>query len=124
MARNQPSTTAGVGPTLPEGSGVRRNIARMADDICVIRSMQTDAINHEPANQLVYTGSMQNGKASLGSWLAYGLGSMNQDLPSFVVLHAKHANLFCAPNSVGIRRLPTICARASACDSHKPGYFR
>ncbi len=66
--------------------------AKMADDICVIRSMKTDAINHEPANQLMYTGSMQNGKASLGSWLAYGLGTVNQDLPAFVVLHAKHSS--------------------------------
>jgi uncharacterized protein (DUF1501 family) len=65
--------------------------AKMADDICVIRSMHTDAINHEPANQLMYTGNMVGGKASIGSWLSYGLGSMNQDLPSFVVLHAKHS---------------------------------
>ena len=68
--------------------------AKMADDICVIKSMHTDAINHEPANQLICTGSMVNGKASLGSWLSYGLGSMNEDLPSFVVLHAKHTSPF------------------------------
>ncbi len=66
--------------------------AKMADDICVIRSMQTDAINHEPANQLMYTGNMVGGKASIGSWLSYGLGSMNNDLPTFVVLHASHSN--------------------------------
>ncbi len=66
--------------------------AKMADDICVVNSMHTDAINHEPANQLCYTGTMQSGKPSLGSWLSYGLGSMNEDLPSFVVLHAKHTN--------------------------------
>src|ERR1700741_5526733 len=59
--------------------------AKMADDLCFVRSMQTDAINHEPANQLVYTGSMQNGKASIGSWLSYGLGSVNQELPGFGV---------------------------------------
>jgi hypothetical protein len=66
--------------------------AKMADDLCFIRSMKTDAINHEPANQLIYTGSMQNGKASMGSWLSYGLGTLNQDLPAFVVLHAKHSS--------------------------------
>ncbi len=66
--------------------------AKMVDDLCVIRSMHTDAINHEPANQLIYTGSMQSGKASLGSWLSYGLGSMNKDLPDFVVLHARHTS--------------------------------
>ena len=66
--------------------------AKMADDICVIKSMHTEAINHEPANQLIYTGSMIRGKASMGSWLSYGLGSMNQDLPTFVVLHAQHTS--------------------------------
>ncbi len=68
---------------------------KMADDLCLIRSMKTDAINHEPANQLMYTGSMIGGKPSIGSWLSWGLGSMNQDLPTFVVLHATHSN----PNS-------------------------
>jgi uncharacterized protein (DUF1501 family) len=77
--------------------------AKMADDLCVIRSMQTDAINHEPANQLVYTGSMQNGKASIGSWLSYGLGSMNQDLPAFVVLHAKHSSPFSNVQAISAR---------------------
>jgi hypothetical protein len=66
--------------------------AKMVDDLCIVKSMHTDAINHEPANQLIYTGSMQNGKASIGSWLSYGLGSMNEELPSFVVLHATHTS--------------------------------
>ncbi|NWK57160.1 DUF1501 domain-containing protein [Verrucomicrobiaceae bacterium N1E253] len=66
--------------------------AKMVDDLCIIKSMHTDAINHEPANYLMYTGSMIRGKASMGSWLSYGLGSMNQDLPTFVVLHAYHTN--------------------------------
>jgi len=66
--------------------------AKMADDLCFIRSMHTDAINHEPANQLVYTGSMITGKASMGSWIAYGLGSLNKELPTFVVLHASHSS--------------------------------
>jgi hypothetical protein len=66
--------------------------AKMTDDLCFIRSMHTDAINHEPANQLVYTGSMITGKASIGSWISYGLGSLNEDLPAFVVLHATHSS--------------------------------
>jgi len=66
--------------------------AKMVDDLCIIKSMHTEAINHEPANQLIYTGSMQTGKASIGSWLSYGLGSANEDLPTFVVLHAKHTS--------------------------------
>ena len=78
-------------------------IAKMSDDHCFIRSMKTDAINPEPANQLVYTGSMQNGKASMGSWLSYGLGSMNEDLPSFVVLHAKHSSPFSNVQAISSR---------------------
>ncbi len=66
--------------------------AKMANDICVIKSMYTEAINHEPANQLIYTGSMQGGKASMGSWLSYGLGTLNKDLPTFCVLHAQHTS--------------------------------
>ena len=79
------------------------NIAKMADDLCFIRSMKTDAINHEPANQLIYTGSMQNGKASIGSWLSYGLGTLNKDLPSFVVLHAKHTSPFSNVQAISAR---------------------
>ncbi|MFT5633942.1 MAG: hypothetical protein ACI9SQ_001669 [Rubritalea sp.] len=63
--------------------------AKMVDDICVIKSMHTDAINHTPANQLICTGSIQTGKASIGSWLSYGLGSLNKDLPTFCVLNAQ-----------------------------------
>jgi len=77
--------------------------AKMTDDICVVKSMHTDAINHEPANQLICTGSMVNGKASMGSWLSYGLGSMNEDLPSFVVLHAKHSSPFSNVQAISSR---------------------
>ncbi len=77
--------------------------AKMVDDICVIKSMHTDAINHEPANQLIYTGSMQSGKASIGSWLSYGLGSMNEELPSFVVLHATHSSPYANVQAISSR---------------------
>ncbi|HEX7260749.1 MAG TPA: DUF1501 domain-containing protein [Luteolibacter sp.] len=76
---------------------------KMVDDLCVIKSMHTDAINHEPANQLICTGSMQSGKASMGSWLSYGLGSMNQDLPSFVVLHARHSSPYSNVQAISSR---------------------
>jgi len=66
------------------------NIAKMADDIAIIRSMNTDAINHEPAITFFQTGQMIAGRPCIGSWINYGLGSMNQDLPTFVVLQAKH----------------------------------
>src|SRR5262249_5080987 len=60
--------------------------ATVADALCFIRSMQTEAINHDPAITFVQTGSQLAGRPSMGSWVAYGLGSMNQDLPAFVVL--------------------------------------
>ncbi|MGA7410053.1 MAG: DUF1501 domain-containing protein [Bryobacteraceae bacterium] len=66
--------------------------AKMADDIAIIRSMNTEAINHEPAITFLQTGFMIAGKPCIGSWIAYGLGSMNQDLPTFVVLNATHSN--------------------------------
>jgi hypothetical protein len=60
--------------------------AGIADDLCIVRSMQTEAINHDPAITFVQTGSQLAGRPSMGSWVAYGLGSLNQDLPAFVVL--------------------------------------
>jgi len=62
------------------------HLARVSDEICVIRSMHTHAINHDPAKTYFCTGSELPGKASMGAWLSYGLGSMNRDLPDFVVL--------------------------------------
>lgn len=66
--------------------------AKMVDDIAVVRSMNTDAINHEPAVTFMQTGFMIAGKPCVGSWISYGLGSLNQDYPTFVVLNATHSN--------------------------------
>ncbi|HYP14839.1 MAG TPA: DUF1501 domain-containing protein, partial [Bryobacteraceae bacterium] len=66
--------------------------AKLADDIAVIRSMHTEAINHEPAITFFQTGNQIAGRPCLGSWIAYGLGSMNKDLPTFVVLNATHTH--------------------------------
>ena len=60
--------------------------AQVADDICLIRSMQTDAFNHHPAQHLMFTGSQVFGRPTLGAWTVYGLGSESQNLPGFVVL--------------------------------------
>ncbi|MFK7757140.1 MAG: DUF1501 domain-containing protein [Flavobacteriales bacterium] len=60
--------------------------SQIADDICVIKSMHTEAINHDPAITFFQTGSQQPGRPSIGSWLSYGLGSENSDLPAFSVL--------------------------------------
>ena len=58
----------------------------IVDDVCFIKSMHTEAINHDPAITMFQTGSQIAGRPSLGSWLSYGLGSENEDLPSFIVL--------------------------------------
>jgi uncharacterized protein DUF1501 len=60
--------------------------AKIIDDITVIKTMTTDAINHDPAITFIQTGSQQPGRPSMGAWLSYGLGSENQNLPGFVVL--------------------------------------
>ncbi|MBM3736402.1 MAG: DUF1501 domain-containing protein [Acidobacteria bacterium] len=60
--------------------------ARQADRIAIVRSIHTDAINHDPAITFIHSGSQQPGRPSLGSWVSYGLGSENQNLPAFVVL--------------------------------------
>ena len=62
------------------------NLGKVADELCVIRSMHTDAINHEPAITFVQTGNQQPGRPSFGAWASYGLGSDNKDLPTFVVM--------------------------------------
>jgi len=66
--------------------------AKMVDEMCFIRSMHTEAINHEPAITYMQTGNQITGRPCLGSWVSYGLGSLNQNLPTFVVLVAKPSN--------------------------------
>jgi hypothetical protein len=60
--------------------------ATVVDDLCFVKSMHTEAINHDPAVTFFQTGAQLAGRPSIGAWLSYGLGSMNQDLPAFVVL--------------------------------------
>jgi hypothetical protein len=66
--------------------------AKMVDDMTFIRSMHTEAINHEPAISYMQTGNQVTGRPCLGSWASYGLGSLNNDLPTFVVLVAQPTN--------------------------------
>ena len=61
----------------------------LVDDLAIIRTVHTEAINHDPAITYIQTGSQIPGRPSLGAWLSYGLGSMNRDLPHYVVMHAK-----------------------------------
>lgn len=60
--------------------------AKLVDDLCIIQSMHTEAINHDPAITFLQTGSQLSGRPSMGAWLSYGLGSDNENLPAFVVL--------------------------------------
>ena len=60
--------------------------AKIADELCIIKSMYTEAINHDPALTFLQTGAQQGNRPSMGSWLSYGLGSENKNLPSFTVL--------------------------------------
>ena len=62
------------------------NIAKITDDITIIKSLNTDAINHDPAITFIQSGSQQPGRPSMGAWVSYGLGSENRNLPAFVVM--------------------------------------
>ncbi len=64
--------------------------AKAADDMCIVNSMYTEAINHGPGVTFMQTGSQFPGRPSMGAWLSYGLGSMNDNLPSFVTLVTKN----------------------------------
>ena len=63
--------------------------AKVADDLCIIKSMHTEAINHDPAITFFQTGHQLAGRPSIGSWMSYGLGSSNKDLPTYVVLTSR-----------------------------------
>ena len=60
--------------------------AKIADELCFVKSMHTEAINHDPAITFFQTGSQQTGRPSFGSWMSYGLGSLNDNLPAFIVM--------------------------------------
>jgi len=62
------------------------HVATVADDICFLKAVHTEAINHDPAITYMQTGSQQPGRPSMGAWMSYGLGSENKDLPAFIVL--------------------------------------
>ena len=66
--------------------------AQMADDLCIIKSMYTEQINHDPAITFFQTGHQLPGRPSIGSWLSYGLGSENKNLPAFIVMVSKNAS--------------------------------
>src|SRR5205085_2886711 len=75
-----------VGKSGQEISSIFPFIHKIADEICIVRSMKTEAINHDPAHTFMNTGTTISGRPSMGSWAWYGLGSDASDLPGFVVL--------------------------------------
>ncbi len=95
LAQLQGQTLVCQGPVFPfakfgtdqtEISTLLPHIGSIVDDICVIRSMTTEAINHDPAHMFMNTGSQITGRPSMGAWVTYGLGSEAEELPGFVVL--------------------------------------
>jgi hypothetical protein len=90
-----------------ELSEILPHTARIADDICLIRSMQTEAVNHAPGQIMMNSGSQQFGRPAFGSWTLYGLGSDSADLPGFVVLTSAKGTSGGASN-YGCGFLPTL----------------
>ena len=84
------------------------HLHEVADEMCVIRSMNTDQFNHAPAELLLYTGSPRSGRPSMGSWVTYGLGSENENLPGFVVLISSGVQPNGGKNSFGSGFLPSV----------------
>ena len=71
------------------------NIGALADEICLVRSMHTEAVNHAPGVTFFMTGAQVPGRPSMGAWLAYGLGSETDNLPAFVVMTSSDKGKTC-----------------------------
>jgi hypothetical protein len=84
------------------------NLHRVADKLCLVKSMFTDQFNHAPAELMVYTGSPRAGRPSLGSWVTYGLGSENANLPGFVTLISSGVQPNGGTSSFGSGFLPSV----------------
>ena len=97
-----------VGDSGLELSALLPHTAGVADELCVVRSMTTDAFNHAPAQTLMATGSQQFGRPSFGSWVTYGLGSRTRDLPAFVVMNSGRKGPSSGSASWNSGFLPTV----------------
>lgn len=84
------------------------HLKKVADELCVVHSLHTDQFNHAPAELLIYTGSPRSGRPSFGSWLTYGLGSENENLPAFVVLISSGVQPNGGKSSFGSGFLPSV----------------
>jgi Protein of unknown function (DUF1501) len=103
-----PRTFAKYGQGGVQLSDAVPNLHGVADELCVINSMFTEQFNHAPAELLLYTGSARSGRPCLGSWLTYGLGSENENLPGFVVLISSGVQPNGGKNSFGSGFLPAV----------------
>jgi hypothetical protein len=103
-----PHKFAKHGKSGAEISGILPHLAKVADELCIIKSMYTDQFNHAPAQLFVHTGSPRLGRPGMGSWVSYGLGTENKDLPSFVVLVSGTAAPDGGASLWGSGFLPTI----------------
>lgn len=99
--RQNGQSGAWISDLLPHLQGV-------SDELCVVRSMHTDQFNHAPAQLFLYTGSPRLGRPSMGSWLTYGLGTENQNLPGFVVLVSGDKTPSAGKSVWGSGFLPTV----------------
>jgi hypothetical protein len=84
------------------------NLQTVADDLCLIKSANTDQFNHAPAELLLFTGSPRAGRPSMGSWVTYGLGTENENLPGFVVLISSGVQPSAGPGAWGSGFLPSV----------------
>ena len=103
-----PRTFAQYGESGTWLSDALPNFHDLADDMCFVHSMYTEQFNHAPAELLIYTGSPRPGRPSMGSWLTYGLGTENQNLPGFVVLISSGVQPNGGANSYGSGFLPSV----------------
>ncbi|MEZ5304059.1 MAG: DUF1501 domain-containing protein [Verrucomicrobiales bacterium] len=92
---------AWISDALPE-------LSKLADELTIVKSMHTDQFNHAPAQLLVYTGSPRQGRPSMGSWVTYGLGTDNADLPGFVVLISGGTSPSAGKSAWGSGFLPSV----------------
>src|SRR6267154_2015628 len=83
-------------------------LQEVADELCVIKSLNTDQFNHTPAELLLFTGSARQGRPSMGSWVTYGLGSENENLPGFVALISSGVQPSGGPSLWGSGFLPSV----------------
>ena len=101
-------------------------LAEVIDDLCLIRSMHTEAINHDPAITFFQTGFQLAGRPSIGSWLSYGLGALNENLPSYVVLTSRGSSSDAQPlysRLWGSGFLPTEHSGVKFRNGKEPVYF-